>query len=93
VAETVNALIVFEPATFPKKFVAPRAPFTIAVPLAYNKVEPVSLTHRFEPTLRVFVGFTFEIPTFVVVTRDANAFESLMRMSVSLPCSMVVSSV
>jgi hypothetical protein len=65
----------------------------MVVPLAYNNVEPVSLTHRFEPTLSVFVGFTFAIPTFVVVTRDANAFESFMRISLLLPCTMVVSSV
>jgi hypothetical protein len=62
---TVEALIVFDPATFPKKLAAETFP---------DVFMRTGETYVFAPIDKRYCGFVFEIPTFPEVTKELKGF-------------------
>ena len=65
--------------------VATKFPSMRTPPCTTSTLEPVSFTHKFEPTLKVCPGDVFATPTGPAVTRERSAFDRDTVSVVTLP--------
>ena len=82
IASSMMRLLLVIAVTLP---ITSRSPMTRAPPETTRTLDPVSSMYRFDPTLKVWPGVEFAIPTFDWVTRAVVLLTKLTTLAVTLP--------